>query len=102
MTQGFIYPNKGACPFYRIKGCDSLYIDFLTAPKEVVRLYAVTPIKKRKGPRGGVSDPFPNKLREMLSAASHEGLDEVVAWKDHGRSFGIYDSEGFVRNVLPR
>lgn len=91
------HTSGDVCPSYHIEGCETIYIDFLTAPKEVVQSYAATPVKKRKGPRGGVSNPFPNKLREMLSHTN-----DIISWNDHGRCFGIVDPDVFVREVLPR
>jgi hypothetical protein len=35
---------------------------------------------KRKGPRGGVTVPFPTKLHIMLSKVEEEGLDHIVSW----------------------
>lgn len=36
--------------------------------------------KKRSGPRGGVSVPFPTKLHVMLSRVEAEGLTDIVGW----------------------
>eukprot|EP00985_Skeletonema_marinoi_P026775 scaffold21068_cov113-Skeletonema_marinoi.AAC.1 len=35
---------------------------------------------KRKGPRGGVTVPFPTKLHLMLSKVEEEGLNDIVSW----------------------
>ena len=35
---------------------------------------------KRKGPRGGVTVPFPTKLHLMLSKVEEEGLGHIVSW----------------------
>jgi hypothetical protein len=35
---------------------------------------------KRKGPRGGVTVPFPTKLHLMLSRVEEEGLEHIVSW----------------------
>ena len=35
---------------------------------------------KRKGPRGGVTVPFPTKLHVMLSKVEDDGLSQIVSW----------------------
>lgn len=35
---------------------------------------------KRRGPRGGVTVPFPAKLHLMLSKVEEDGLDHIVSW----------------------
>ena len=52
----------------------------------------------RKGPRGGVTHPFPSKLFELLE--SHE-FDEIISWQPDGRSFILHDALGFVDLVMP-
>lgn len=58
--------------------------------------------KKKKGPRGGVTVAFPEKLHEMLTAVSEEGLEHVVSWRSHGRCFLVHNKEEFLRDVMPR
>ena len=36
--------------------------------------------KKRRGPRGGVTVPFPTKLHVMLSKVEEDGLEHIVSW----------------------
>lgn len=39
--------------------------------------------EKRKGPRGGVTMPFPTKLHVMLSKVEESGLSHIVSWWVH-------------------
>mmetsp|Transcript_29776 Transcript_29776/g.61902 ORF Transcript_29776/g.61902 Transcript_29776/m.61902 type:complete len:502 (-) Transcript_29776:310-1815(-) len=57
---------------------------------------------KRRGPRGGVSVPFPTKLHVMLSKVEEEGLGHVVSWQPHGRCFAVHDPKAFVENIMPK
>lgn len=52
--------------------------------------------------RGGVTEPFPEKLHRMLIDAERGGEDEVVSWFGHGRAFAIHHVERFCREVMPR
>ena len=52
--------------------------------------------------RGGVSEPFPEKLHRMLSEVNKEGLSDVVSFFSHGRAFGIHDMDRFVSDVMPK
>eukprot|EP00581_Thalassiosira_minuscula_P014363 CAMPEP_0183729642 /NCGR_PEP_ID=MMETSP0737-20130205/30800_1 /TAXON_ID=385413 /ORGANISM="Thalassiosira miniscula, Strain CCMP1093" /LENGTH=435 /DNA_ID=CAMNT_0025961881 /DNA_START=405 /DNA_END=1712 /DNA_ORIENTATION=- len=56
---------------------------------------------KRKGPRGGVTIPFPTKLHAMLSKAEQEGFSDVVSWQPHGRCFLVHKPKEFVSEVMP-
>lgn len=40
--------------------------------------------------RGGVTEPFPQKLHRMLEATEKEGDSDVVGWFSHGRAFAIH------------
>ncbi|KAL3904632.1 MAG: hypothetical protein SGILL_009991 [Bacillariaceae sp.] len=46
--------------------------------------------------RGGVVTPFPVKLHAMLDAVKQQGLEDVVSWQQHGRSFAIHKPKEFV------
>lgn len=52
--------------------------------------------------RGGVSEPFPEKLHRMLREVEEEGLSEVVSFYSHGRAFGVHDMDRFVSEVMPK
>jgi hypothetical protein len=46
--------------------------------------------------------PFPWKLHDMLDAVEKEGLEHIVSWQPHGRSFTVYKPREFVDKVLKR
>ncbi len=52
--------------------------------------------------RGGVTEPFPEKLHRMLDAAEREGLSDVVSFFPHGRAFAIHKPRRFVSEMMPR
>jgi hypothetical protein len=52
--------------------------------------------------RGGVTDPFPDKLHRMLDYAEHHNLTDVVTWCTHGRAFIVKDSTKFAELILPQ
>jgi len=56
---------------------------------------------KPKGPRGGVTVPFPTKLHVMLSKVEENGLAHIISWKSHGRCFVIHKPKEFVNEVMP-
>jgi len=56
---------------------------------------------KRKGPRGGVTVPFPTKLHVMLTKVEDEGLSHIVSWQPHGRCFVVHKPKEFVSEVMP-
>jgi len=58
--------------------------------------------KPKKGPRGGVYDPFPLKLHRMLKYAALENLEDIVSWMPHGRAFKIHDSKVFASTIMPK
>lgn len=59
------------------------------------------PKKTRKGPRGGVVTPFPEKLFAMLNRIQEDGHADVVSWQPHGRCFVVHRPEVFVASVMP-
>ena len=58
-------------------------------------------IPKRKGPRGGVTVPFPVKLHLMLSRVEEEDLGHIVSWQPHGRCFLVHKPKEFVDEIMP-
>lgn len=56
----------------------------------------------RKGPRGGVVTPFPERLYNMLSQAEPQGFEDIVSWQPHGRSFIVHQPKSFVETVMPK
>ena len=61
----------------------------------------VSQAKKRRGPRGGVAVPFPDKLHTMLSSVDKEGFSHIVSWQPHGRCFVVHKPKEFVSQVMP-
>jgi hypothetical protein len=55
-----------------------------------------------KQTRGGVTEPFPEKLHRMLSELEKEGKTNIASFLSHGRAFSIHDIETFVAEVMPR
>lgn len=55
---------------------------------------------KRRGPRGGVAHPFPEKLHIMLEAVAKDGLEHIVSWHPHGRSFAVHKPKEFVAQIM--
>jgi len=55
--------------------------------------------RPRKGPRGGVAMPFPEKLHVVLS---HEKYSDVISWQPHGRCFILHNPQEFLRNIMPK
>ena len=52
--------------------------------------------------KGGVAWPFPWRLHECLDAVEKEGLQNIVSWQSHGRSFTVYQPKKFVELIMPR
>lgn len=81
---------------------DHTYIDHLhdppTANIEAIDIHD----SKSKGPRGGVTVAFPEKLHQMLSQVDEEGLSQVVSWQPHGRCFLVHRKREFIDEVMPR
>lgn len=57
---------------------------------------------KRRGPRGGVVVPFPERLYTMLSQVEKDGEEDVVSWQPHGRCFIVHQPKRFVEEVMPK
>lgn len=76
------------------------YHDHRTDPIEV--LDEQNQVKAPRGPRGGVTVAFPEKLHEMLSALTAEGREDIISWQPHGRSFLVHEKKKFVEDVMPR
>lgn len=55
--------------------------------------------KPRKGPRGGVTTPFPVKLHMLLEEDNHEN---VISWQPHGRCFLLRNPKEFLESVMPQ
>jgi hypothetical protein len=69
---------------------------------EAVVMDADDESSKRRGPRGGVTVPFPAKLHLMLSKVEEDGLDHIVSWQPHGRCFHVHKPQDFVEQIMPK
>jgi HSF-type DNA-binding len=87
---------------FAVEGLDGPYQDFLHVPVSLILRQMQAPESKRKGPRGGVSEPFPTKLYEMLQGVEDENLTHIVSWLPHGRAFVINAARPFVEEIMPR
>lgn len=58
--------------------------------------------KAKRGPRGGIYDPFPLKFHRMLDQIRDEGSESVVSWLSHGRAFKIHKPKVFAATIMPR
>jgi len=54
--------------------------------------------RRRKGPK---ELSFPTKLYDLLSDCRSEGLEHIISWQEHGRSFIIADSKLFSARIMP-
>jgi hypothetical protein len=52
--------------------------------------------------KGGVACPFPWKLHQMLDTVEREGLQSIVSWQPHGKSFLVHRPADFTSLILPR
>jgi hypothetical protein len=56
----------------------------------------------RRRTRGGVTEPFPEKLHRMLTEIEEAGDGDIISFFSHGRAFGVHDPERFVSKVMPK
>jgi hypothetical protein len=52
--------------------------------------------------RGGVTEPFPEKLHRMIREVEKNGQDSVIGFLSHGRAFAIRDPDRFIKEVMPK
>jgi hypothetical protein len=60
------------------------------------------PIPDTRRNRGGVTEPFPEKLHRMLEHTEREGMTDVVSFFNHGRAFAIHKPRRFSQEIMPR
>jgi hypothetical protein len=77
-----------------LRGKTDRYIDISELP--------VIPGEKRQSIRGGVAEPFPEKLYFMLQDVAKEGKSHIISFYPHGRAFAILDMEAFADEILPK
>ena len=51
--------------------------------------------------RGGVIEPFPEKLHRLLLEVELTGRSDVISFVNEGRAFAIHKSEEFFRDIVP-
>lgn len=74
------------------------YHDFSHATPSAGEKYLVRPGAPARTPNAA----FPLKLHETLKIIEDDGLDHVIGWMPHGRSFKIHKHQEFVEEVLPK
>eukprot|EP00978_Attheya_sp_CCMP212_P019268 scaffold53803_cov52-Attheya_sp.AAC.2 len=52
--------------------------------------------------RGGVTEPFPEKMHRMLEHAEMVGKADVVSFFPHGRAFAIHKPRRFVTEIMSK
>jgi len=55
-----------------------------------------------KKTRGGVTEPFPERLHRLLKEIADDGNGDVISFYAHGRAFGIHNTEKFVSEIMPK
>jgi len=56
----------------------------------------------RRRTRGGVTEPFPEKLHRMLLEIEKDGNAHIISFFPHGRAFGIHDTDQFEDKIMPK
>lgn len=56
----------------------------------------------RRRTRGGVTEPFPEKLHRMLLEIEKDGNAHIISFFPHGRAFGIHDTDQFEEKIMPK
>jgi hypothetical protein len=97
-------PSSEAVPFVdstkvfevlgsNLRGKSDPYLDVSELP--------VIPGRERKTIRGGVTEPFPQKLYCMLEDVEKQGKSHIISFYCHGRAFAIHDMKAFTDEILP-
>jgi len=73
-------------------------------PKYVYHDYSSVPdtigyVRKKTG---GVTQPFPEKLMEMLTREEGTMISPVVSWLCHGRAFIVLKPKEFTKTIMPK
>jgi len=56
----------------------------------------------RRRTRGGVTEPYPEKLHRMLLEIENDGNGHIISFFPHGRAFGIHDTDKFEEEIMPK
>lgn len=51
--------------------------------------------------RGGVIEPFPEKLHRLLLEVEAAGRSDVISWVANGRAFAIHKPDKFFKEIVP-
>jgi hypothetical protein len=54
-----------------------------------------------KKTRGGVTEPFPERLHRLLKEIQNDGNGDVISFLPHGRAFAIHKPDRFVSEIMP-
>jgi hypothetical protein len=52
--------------------------------------------------RGGVTEPFPEKLHRMLKEVEASNETDILSFFPHGRAFAVHNPTRFVSEVMPK
>jgi hypothetical protein len=77
-----------------VEGVPRVYHDYSEIPSD-----DETYVRKKTG---GVTQPFPEKLHEMLSAVEGTGNESIVSWLPHGRAFIVRKPKEFTDVIMPK
>jgi hypothetical protein len=76
-----------------VAGVPHVYHDYSVLPDDS------SYIRKKTG---GVTQPFPEKLHEMLQSVDGTDAMDIVAWLPHGRAFLVRKPKGFTDTIMPK
>jgi hypothetical protein len=117
--ESYEYESSGAGAAGSAGSAGCAYRDFFyKEASEIQATYIEPPKAKRRGPRGGVTVPFPVRLYDMLQSveeAQQQDMDDIptgqgqgrrlkdiVSWLPHGRSFIVHQPDTFVSEIMPK
>lgn len=55
-----------------------------------------------KKTRGGVTEPFPERLHRLLKEIADDGNGDVISFLGHGRAFAIHKPDKFVSEIITK
>lgn len=84
-------------PIYSFENAS--YRDFLNVDVGTIKHIVKCPENKRRGPRGGVIQPFPVRLYDCIDDPD---LLNTISWSPHGRSFIILKPSEFANEIMPK
>jgi hypothetical protein len=87
------YTSKSMTPIAPKRGVPHVYHDYSHTPD--------MPGYVRKK-TGGVTQPFPEKLHEMLDTETDSETQSIVSWLPHGRAFIVRKPKVFTKEIMPK